>query len=638
MAHNKLHASEHTDGTDNIQSATNAQKGLATAAQITKLDGIEALADVTDSTNVKAALDGAVLTTVAVAGTDKVIIQDTSDSDNIKTVTAQEIADLGGGGGTVQGVVGTYDIQPTDEGATAGNARGENSVDLCTERSNAAYVCAGINSGALAGEDNGGTGTHSFYGAGRDNHNNIGDYCSIFGYRNQGNRGDSCLIAGEGGGVVKIATSGTSISSSTGLVTSVAHGLTNGMPLIFTELVGGFILSTSTIYYVRDALTDTFAISQTLGGSAIPVFFDYTVANYVANAVNYGDANAIVGYGNGQNIGNYCSISGRFNSGNSGDGCLIAGQGNDGNSGDNCSISGSYNDDNTGNNCLIAGFLNYDNSGDYCSISGHDNHSNSGNYTRIDGWQNYSNSGSNCSISGKNNYSNSGSHCNISGLINHTNTGNYCNISGAGNNSNSGTYCSISGATNYSNSGTHCSIAGRNNHSNTGHYSSITGYSNYDNSGSYCSISGFYATGNALDYARVHGGGQSARIIDLVAASTTTNATPKAITFDGGPEGASASIVIPINTTWGFTISVVARRTDVAGTQAFYKFEGCIENEAGTVAIVGTVIKTVVAEDDTDLDCDVSADATYEALRILATGIAAQDFRWTARIDITQVD
>jgi hypothetical protein len=49
------HAASHTDGTDDIQDATAAQKGLATAAQITKLDGIEALADKTDATNVDAA-------------------------------------------------------------------------------------------------------------------------------------------------------------------------------------------------------------------------------------------------------------------------------------------------------------------------------------------------------------------------------------------------------------------------------------------------------------------------------------------------------------------------------------------------------------------------------------------------------
>ncbi|MBW1779321.1 MAG: hypothetical protein JRL30_01150 [Deltaproteobacteria bacterium] len=41
------HAAEHVDGTDDIQDATDAQKGVATAAQITKLDAIAAGADVT---------------------------------------------------------------------------------------------------------------------------------------------------------------------------------------------------------------------------------------------------------------------------------------------------------------------------------------------------------------------------------------------------------------------------------------------------------------------------------------------------------------------------------------------------------------------------------------------------------------
>lgn len=42
------HAPEHTDGTDDIQEATGSQKGLATAAQITKLGTIAENADVTD--------------------------------------------------------------------------------------------------------------------------------------------------------------------------------------------------------------------------------------------------------------------------------------------------------------------------------------------------------------------------------------------------------------------------------------------------------------------------------------------------------------------------------------------------------------------------------------------------------------
>jgi hypothetical protein len=63
-------------------------------ADETKLDEIQALADVTDETNVKAALDGATITGATVATGDKVLIQDIDDSDNLKTVTAQSIADL----------------------------------------------------------------------------------------------------------------------------------------------------------------------------------------------------------------------------------------------------------------------------------------------------------------------------------------------------------------------------------------------------------------------------------------------------------------------------------------------------------------------------------------------------------------
>jgi hypothetical protein len=76
----------------------NADTNAFTDADETKLDGIEALADVTDEANVTTALDGATLTGVTVAGTDKVLVQDVDDSDNIKTVTAQSIADLSGGG------------------------------------------------------------------------------------------------------------------------------------------------------------------------------------------------------------------------------------------------------------------------------------------------------------------------------------------------------------------------------------------------------------------------------------------------------------------------------------------------------------------------------------------------------------
>jgi len=52
------HASNHTDGTDDIQSATAGQKGLMTSTYASKLDGIEASADVTDAVNVASSIHG----------------------------------------------------------------------------------------------------------------------------------------------------------------------------------------------------------------------------------------------------------------------------------------------------------------------------------------------------------------------------------------------------------------------------------------------------------------------------------------------------------------------------------------------------------------------------------------------------
>lgn len=51
------HGSTHTDGTDDIQNATASQKGLATATQITKLDAIEALAEVNDRNRIAFGLE-----------------------------------------------------------------------------------------------------------------------------------------------------------------------------------------------------------------------------------------------------------------------------------------------------------------------------------------------------------------------------------------------------------------------------------------------------------------------------------------------------------------------------------------------------------------------------------------------------
>jgi hypothetical protein len=76
---------------------TGTVDGRGIAIDGNKLDGIEALADVTKEANVLSSLDGANITAVTVIGTDKVLLQDVSDSNNLKTATAQDIADLSAG-------------------------------------------------------------------------------------------------------------------------------------------------------------------------------------------------------------------------------------------------------------------------------------------------------------------------------------------------------------------------------------------------------------------------------------------------------------------------------------------------------------------------------------------------------------
>lgn len=97
------HAASHTDGTDDIQSATNAQKGLATAAHITAIEANTAktsnathtgeVVGATALTISKTAITGR--SVVTADGADKILISDDSDAGNLK---AALVSDLLGGG------------------------------------------------------------------------------------------------------------------------------------------------------------------------------------------------------------------------------------------------------------------------------------------------------------------------------------------------------------------------------------------------------------------------------------------------------------------------------------------------------------------------------------------------------------
>lgn len=116
----------------------------------------------------------------------------------------------------------------------------------------------------------------------------------------------------------------------------------------------------------------------------------------------------------------------------------------------------------------------------------------------------------------------------------------------------------------------------------------------------------------------------------LFAKNTTTDATPTQLFLNG----VDAEIIVPENTTWVFQITVAARRLDELNESAGYHFLGVIDDNAGSVALVGTVAKTVVAEDVAGWDCSVTAN---DALVITVTGEANKTILWSARVELTEV-
>lgn len=166
----------------------------------------------------------------------------------------------------------------------------------------------------------------------------------------------------------------------------------------------------------------------------------------------------------------------------------------------------------------------------------------------------------------------------------------------------------------------------------------ISGGGNNAASGSYSSVpGGLY--GSASKYGqRVQAAGRFAAAGDAqhgsyVLRNSTANNTPTELFLDGS----SARLTLASDTTYAFSILLVARRTDADGESAAYEFKGCIDNNAGTTALVGSVTKTVLAEDTAGWDADVTADNTNDALILTVTGENAKTIRWVATVWTTEV-
>lgn len=110
---------------------------------------------------------------------------------------------------------------------------------------------------------------------------------------------------------------------------------------------------------------------------------------------------------------------------------------------------------------------------------------------------------------------------------------------------------------------------------------------------------------------------------------STTDATPTVLQPNGNT--GTEYLTVRNDKVYAFTVLVAGRNISDGGGCG-YELKGVIENAGGTVALIGTVTKTVLGETTGAYDCDVTANDTNNCLVITVTGLAAKDVRWGATV------
>lgn len=148
----------------------------------------------------------------------------------------------------------------------------------------------------------------------------------------------------------------------------------------------------------------------------------------------------------------------------------------------------------------------------------------------------------------------------------------------------------------------------------------------------------FGQSANAGGMFAAAGDAQASRLVAHRASAADT--TPVNLFLDGS----SARITIPANTTWDFTINIIARTPTATGTYARFVRSGILHRgvAVGTTTIVTNGGLSIDQGSASDLPPSgwavaVTADTTNGALDIQCTGSATSAARWVARIELTEV-
>ena len=218
-------------------------------------------------------------------------------------------------------------------------------------------------------------------------------------------------------------------------------------------------------------------------------------------------------------------------------------------------------------------------------------------------------------------------------------------IGGSSNNATTSINSVVVGGTSNTANGQNAVVVGGSANNSSGNSSVVLGgASNQANANSSTTISGQGARVRSRDsvavFANNNNGTGNYQSSVLLISRETTDATVTTLASSVSAAGTSNQMVLANNSAYYVRGSCIANVTGGGDTKA-WSFEAAIKRgaSAATTAIVGAVIKNIVAADAgaATWDITLSADTTNGAFRVQVTGQAATTIRWTCRLDSTEV-
>ena len=123
--------------------------------------------------------------------------------------------------------------------------------------------------------------------------------------------------------------------------------------------------------------------------------------------------------------------------------------------------------------------------------------------------------------------------------------------------------------------------------------------------------------------------------------SDTTDATAEALTTTNGAASATNQVILPNNSAYSFSGTIIARESAAAGSDyASWEIKGALlrdANAASTVLGNGIQNKLYATSGASAWAIALSADTTNGGLKIEVTGAAATNIRWVATVNTSEV-